>query len=79
MKATVIDLRYKMNDILKALDRRERVTLLYHGKIKGVIVPTNEKKSMKVTDHPFFKMTEEEEKSVAQQMAALWRSRLDAI
>jgi PHD/YefM family antitoxin component YafN of YafNO toxin-antitoxin module len=79
MKATVIDLRYKMNDILKALDRRERVTLLYHGKIKGVIVPMNEKKSMKVTDHPFFKMTEGEEKSVAQQMAALRRSRFDAI
>jgi PHD/YefM family antitoxin component YafN of YafNO toxin-antitoxin module len=79
MKATVIDLRYKMNDILKALDRRERVTLLYHGKIKGVIVPMNEKKSMKVTDHPFFKMTEGEEESVAQQMAALRRSRFDAI
>jgi hypothetical protein len=35
MKATVVDLRYKMNEILKALDRREKVTLLYHGKIKG--------------------------------------------
>lgn len=79
MKATVIDLRYKMNDILKALDRRERVTLLYHGKVKGVIVPMNEKKSMKVTDHPFFKMTDGEEKSVAQQMAALRRGRFDAV
>jgi PHD/YefM family antitoxin component YafN of YafNO toxin-antitoxin module len=79
MKATVIDLRYKMSDILKALDRRERVTLLYHGKVKGVIVPMNEKKSMKVTDHPFFKMTDGEEKSVAQQMAALRRGRFDAI
>lgn len=34
-----MDLRYKMNDVLKALDRNERVTILYHGKIKGVIVP----------------------------------------
>ncbi len=27
MKATVVDLRYKMNDILKALDRNEKVTV----------------------------------------------------
>ncbi|MBA7547484.1 hypothetical protein ES705_39906 [subsurface metagenome] len=24
-------LRYKMNDVLKALDRNEKVTVLYHG------------------------------------------------
>jgi antitoxin (DNA-binding transcriptional repressor) of toxin-antitoxin stability system len=53
MKATVIDLRYKMSEILKALDRRERITLLYHGKTKGIIVPVNENKSVKVVDHPF--------------------------
>ncbi len=27
-------LRYKMNDVVKALDRNEKVTVLYHGKIK---------------------------------------------
>ncbi len=32
MKATVLDLRYKMNEVLKALDKRERVTILYHGR-----------------------------------------------
>ena len=51
MKATIVDLRYKMSDILKALDRRERVTLLYHGRVKGTIVPANEQKSMNVADH----------------------------
>ena len=39
MKASVVDLRYKMNDILKALDRNETVSVLYHGKMKGVIIP----------------------------------------
>ncbi len=39
MKASVDDLRYKMNEVLKALDRREKVTLIYHGKVKGTIVP----------------------------------------
>jgi hypothetical protein len=28
MKASAIDLRYKMNEVLKALDRREKVTLI---------------------------------------------------
>jgi len=79
MKATVIDLRYKMSEILKALDRRERITLLYHGKTKGIIVPVNENKSVKVDDHPFFNMAKGREKSVAQQMAALRRPRFDAV
>jgi antitoxin (DNA-binding transcriptional repressor) of toxin-antitoxin stability system len=79
MKATVIDLRYKMSEILKALDRRERITLLYHGKTKGIIVPVNENKSVKVVDHPFFNMAKGKEESVAQQMAALRRPRFDAV
>ena len=79
MKATVIDLRYKMSEILKALDRRERITLLYHGKTKGIIVPVNENKSLKVVDHPFFNMGKSKETSVAQQMAALRRSRFNAV
>jgi len=29
MKATIVDLRYKMNEVLKALDKRETVTILY--------------------------------------------------
>jgi antitoxin (DNA-binding transcriptional repressor) of toxin-antitoxin stability system len=79
MKATVVDLRYKMSEILKALDRRERITLLYHGKTKGIIVPVNENKSVKVVDHPFFNMAKSREESVAQQMAALRRLRFDAV
>jgi hypothetical protein len=35
MKATVVDLRYKMNGVLKAFDRNEAVTILYRGKVKG--------------------------------------------
>ena len=35
MKASIVDLRYKMNTILKALDRNEAVTILYHGKEKA--------------------------------------------
>jgi hypothetical protein len=68
-----------MSEILKALDRRERITLLYHGKTKGIIVPVNENKSVKVVDHPFFNMAKGKEESVAQQMAALRRPRFDVV
>ena len=35
MEASVVDLRYKMNDVLKALDRKEEVTNFTEGKSKG--------------------------------------------
>lgn len=58
MKVSVVDLRYKMNDVLKALDRNEDVSILYHGKLKGIIKPQNATapQKIKITDHPFFNM-----------------------
>ena len=57
MKATVVDLRYRMNDILKALDRNEDISILYHGKFKGVISGCRPSTQMKVSEHPFFNMS----------------------
>lgn len=74
MKATVVDLRYKMNDVLKALDRNEKVTGLYRGKVKGVLVPTGGKKQLKIKDHPFFGMSSNDDnQSVADVMEELRR------
>jgi len=56
MQATVVDLRYHMNDVLKALDRNENVDILYRGKQKGVLVARTNPTGGKVTDHPFFNM-----------------------
>jgi hypothetical protein len=56
MKATVVDLRYRMNDVLKALDRNEDVSILCHGKTKGVLSARPTRKIGKVTEHPFFNM-----------------------
>ena len=56
MKASVADLRYRMNEILKAIDRNEEVTILYHGKIKGIIKPKISKGRRRIADHPFFNM-----------------------
>ena len=79
MKASVVDLRYKMNEVIKALDKREKVTILYRGKVKGIILPAGADKSNKVEDHPFFDMAGKEEKSVTEQMKELRGSRFDAV
>lgn len=53
MKASIVDLRYRMKDVLKAIDRGEPVTVLYRGKEKAQIVPINAgKRRMRVEDHP---------------------------
>jgi len=56
MKVSVVDLRYKMNDVLKALDRNEDVSILYHGKLKGVLKAQSERPARKIIEHPYFNM-----------------------
>jgi len=79
MKATVVDLRYRMNEILKALDRREIITLLYHGKVKGTLVPSENAQLTSVATHPFFNMAEKKSKTVARQLDELRGSRFNDI
>lgn len=80
MKATIVDLRYKMNDVLKALDRNEKVTVLYHGKIKGIIVPAKREERKKIIDHPFFGMSSQNnKKSVLEKLNDLRKSRYNDI
>lgn len=47
---------YRLNDVLKALDRNEDVIILYHGKLKGVISSAARPSSLRVTEHSFFNM-----------------------
>jgi hypothetical protein len=60
MKATIVDLRYRMREVLKALDRNEEVEILYHGKTKGIIRPVGPAAAAvaspvtKAAAHPFF-------------------------
>lgn len=80
MKATVVDLRYKMNDVLKALDRNEKVTVLYRGKVKGILIPPGEKTHLKIAEHPFFGMSfQDTGKSVLEEINDLRKSRYDDI
>ena len=78
MKATVVDLRYKLNDVLEALDRNEKVTVLYRGKVKGILIPAAQKKDMRITDHPFFGMlSQDTKKSVSNELNDLRKARYD--
>ncbi len=80
MKASVVDLRYKMHDILKALERNEEVTVLYHGKVKGVIVPAKKKEYKIMANHPFFGMLSgDTKKSVPDTLSDLRKIRYDNI
>jgi antitoxin (DNA-binding transcriptional repressor) of toxin-antitoxin stability system len=79
MEASVIDLRYKMKDVLEALERREAVKILYHGKVKGTIVPASGSQKTRMADHPFFGMRRDEEESVPQLIDRLRKGRYDAL
>lgn len=68
MKASIVDLRYKMNDILEALDKNEQVTILYHGKEKGIIIPKKNALHCKVSDHAFFGMLNTDNETVEDKM-----------
>ena len=78
MKATVVDLRYRMNDVLRALDRNEEVSILYHGKTKGVLTARATRTPGRVAEHPFFNMRPSAG-SVADQMDKLRGGRYRAL
>ena len=62
MKASILDLRRRMKDILLALDRNESVTILYRGKEKAILSPIRQRTKEPVKDHEAF---------------AMWRDRKD--
>jgi len=77
MKASIVDLRYKTSEILKALNRNESVSIMYHGKIKGIIYPAKNKNNSKVKDHPFFAMHKDNKQSPLEDLEHLRKSRYD--
>ena len=64
MRATIVDLRYQTKEILRALERSERVTISYHGKVKGTIVPASTGNRPPIAQHPFFGLRLRDRRSV---------------
>ena len=58
MKASILDIRRRMKDVLAALDRNEPVTITYRGKKKGVLYPAGEdkRKAGSIMEHQAFGM-----------------------
>lgn len=79
MEASIIDLRYKMKDVQKALQRNEIVKVTYHGKLIGNLKPVDEPSELKVEAHPFFGMLKNAKKSVADMMKELRGGRYNDI
>ncbi len=79
MKASIIELRYKMKDVLRALDRKEEVTVLYRGKVKGTIKPVNTSSEVDATKHPFFGSAPDEEERIVEKMEKLRGGRFSAL
>jgi hypothetical protein len=79
MEASIVDLRYKMKDVLEALERRETVQILYHGKVKGKIIPVSPGQELRIQNHPFFGMMKGLRGSVADIMSTLRAGRYDAL
>jgi antitoxin (DNA-binding transcriptional repressor) of toxin-antitoxin stability system len=68
MDASIVDLRYHMKDVLRAIDRGETVTVLYRGKAKAKLMPISRTPGSK---------GEGEAKTENQPIFGLWRDRDD--
>jgi len=77
MKTTLSELKYKIRDILQALERSEEITLLHRGKVRGVIMPAEN--TEKVREHPFFGMKQNDSRPVSEIMDELRGSRFSDI
>jgi len=75
MEASIVDLRYKMKDVLCALERNEQVKIYFHGKLKGTIQPVKEKSKKNVKESPFFGMLSNDQETVEETMQRLRGSR----
>jgi antitoxin (DNA-binding transcriptional repressor) of toxin-antitoxin stability system len=74
MQATIVDLRYRMREVLEALSRNEDVTVLYYGKKIAKLISIqkcSDQKKKSPKKHPFLGMLSQESTSVAEQMAKL--------
>ena len=80
MKASILDLRRKMKDVLDALDHNENVTITHRGKVKGVLYPAAKvEKNVSVSELPAFGMWKNDKTSVKEKMKQLRKPRYDDI
>ena len=83
MKASILDLRRRMRDVLRALDQNEPVTILHRGRARGVLYPVSRHKTgrLSVLTHPAFGMWKERDdlRDVKSVVRALREGRRHAV
>ena len=82
MKASFVDLRKKSREVIRALKRNERVTVLYRGKPAAVMHPIAGERgeaAVKAEDHPAFGIWADREdlKDVTAHVRQLRKGRVD--
>ncbi len=82
MKATILDLRYHMKNVLQALDRNETVKILYHGKERGFLIPSGKPlhNAGKIHQHAAFGMWKKhtDKKNISAYLRTLRKPRFHA-
>jgi hypothetical protein len=83
MKVTVLDLRRRMKDIVRALDQNESVAIFYRGKKKGIIYPVSQIEHGRdsIRKHPAVGMWRDREdmRDVAKFVRDLRKGRRDVV
>ena len=77
MKASVMDLRYRTREILRALEANEEITLTHRGTEKGTIIPTTSRPSdaESLANHPAVGMWADHQESVPALIARIRQPR----
>jgi antitoxin (DNA-binding transcriptional repressor) of toxin-antitoxin stability system len=83
MKASILDLRRRMSEVLRALDQNEPVTIFYRGKKKAVLYPAEQvrRTATRVSEHRAFAMWRDREdmQDVGEVVRRLRKTRLHAL
>ena len=83
MEASILDLRRRMAEVLRALDRNESVKILYRGRQRAILVPAGPPEGQRrlVSSLPAFGMWKDHNAltDVTAHVRKLRRSRLDAV
>jgi len=79
MNANILDLRYRMRKVLRALESREQVTVYHRGKMKGILVPAGGTRLAKADKHPLFGIRTRDRRPVKKVMDALRGGRYRAL
>ena len=76
MEASIVDLRRRMPEVLRALDRNEEVIVTYRGRKRAVLKPVeDEKPPISAADHESFGMWRDRDIDVDAMVRRLRRGR----